>query len=182
MRAAGIDCLVLETGTRASTERRPRAGVIEERAVRGLERRGPARVLLERAQRHTAFESAGQSCGGRSRSRWSATLSASPTSSAQVPVAQRVHDPAALLAGAHEPGESQPGQVLTDRCGRAAPHSSVRVVTSASPSIRACSRERRVRSPRRARSSAASANCSSPGVRGCASSAGDRCMRALIRT
>nr|WP_254709257.1 hypothetical protein [Streptomyces sp. SGAir0924] len=85
MRAAGIDCLVLETGTRASTERRPRAGVIEERAVRGLVRRGPARVLLERAQRHTAFESAGQSCGGRSRSRWSATLSASPTSRRRCP-------------------------------------------------------------------------------------------------
>ncbi|KFG76709.1 4-hydroxybenzoate 3-monooxygenase [Streptomyces mutabilis] len=56
LRAAGIDCLVLETETRAFIERRPRAGVIEEWAVRGLERRGLARVLLERAQRHTAFE------------------------------------------------------------------------------------------------------------------------------
>ncbi|MFE0822471.1 4-hydroxybenzoate 3-monooxygenase [Streptomyces sp. NPDC058794] len=56
LRAAGVDCLVLETETRSFIERRPRAGVIEEWAVRGLERRGLARVLLERAQRHTAFE------------------------------------------------------------------------------------------------------------------------------
>ncbi|NUR31227.1 MAG: NAD(P)-binding protein, partial [Catenulispora sp.] len=38
LRAAGVDCLVLETGTRAFIEQRPRAGVIEEWAVRGLER------------------------------------------------------------------------------------------------------------------------------------------------
>ncbi|MGC0408329.1 p-hydroxybenzoate 3-monooxygenase [Streptomyces sp. SAI-195] len=56
LRAAGVDCLVLETETRAYVERRPRAGVIEEWAVRGLERRGLARTLLERAQTHTACE------------------------------------------------------------------------------------------------------------------------------
>ncbi|MFE0798943.1 4-hydroxybenzoate 3-monooxygenase [Streptomyces sp. NPDC058812] len=56
LRAAGVDCLVLETGTRECIERRPRAGVIEEWAVRGLERRGLARNLLERAQAHTECE------------------------------------------------------------------------------------------------------------------------------
>ncbi|CAL9634625.1 4-hydroxybenzoate 3-monooxygenase (NAD(P)H) [Streptomyces sp. enrichment culture] len=56
LRAAGVDCLVLECETRAFVERRPRAGVIEEWAVRGLARRGLARRLLERAQRHTACE------------------------------------------------------------------------------------------------------------------------------
>lgn len=56
LRAAGLDCLVLETETRRFVERRPRAGVIEEWAVRGLERRGLARNLLERAQPHTECE------------------------------------------------------------------------------------------------------------------------------
>ncbi|MFD8519655.1 4-hydroxybenzoate 3-monooxygenase [Streptomyces capillispiralis] len=56
LRAAGVDCLVLETETRGFIERRPRAGVIEEWAVRGLERRGLARDLLERAEPHTACE------------------------------------------------------------------------------------------------------------------------------
>ncbi|MFD7701855.1 4-hydroxybenzoate 3-monooxygenase [Streptomyces caelestis] len=56
LRAAGVECLVLETGTRDFIERRPRAGVIEEWAVRGLERRGLARNLLERAEPHTACE------------------------------------------------------------------------------------------------------------------------------
>ncbi|WP_432084598.1 4-hydroxybenzoate 3-monooxygenase [Streptomyces sp. WAC 04229] len=56
LRAAGVDCLVLETETREFIERRPRAGVIEEWAVRGLERRGLARTLLERAQTHTECE------------------------------------------------------------------------------------------------------------------------------
>ncbi|MGW0142562.1 4-hydroxybenzoate 3-monooxygenase [Streptomyces calvus] len=56
LRAAGVDCLVLETETREFIERRPRAGVIEEWAVRGLERRGLAGNLLERAGRHTACE------------------------------------------------------------------------------------------------------------------------------
>ncbi|MER7490751.1 4-hydroxybenzoate 3-monooxygenase [Streptomyces sp. NPDC126497] len=56
LRAAGVDCLVLEAESREFIERRPRAGVIEEWAVRGLERRGLARNLLERAERHTACE------------------------------------------------------------------------------------------------------------------------------
>lgn len=56
LRAAGVDCLVLETETREFIEQRPRAGVIEEWAVRGLEQRGLAHNLLERAQRHTQCE------------------------------------------------------------------------------------------------------------------------------
>ncbi|MGW4081985.1 4-hydroxybenzoate 3-monooxygenase [Streptomyces sp. NPDC004822] len=56
LRAASVDCLVLETETRAFIEQRPRAGVLEEGAVRGLERRGLADTLLERAQRHTECE------------------------------------------------------------------------------------------------------------------------------
>ncbi|WP_437005718.1 4-hydroxybenzoate 3-monooxygenase [Streptomyces sp. enrichment culture] len=56
LRAAGADCLVLETETRECVEHRPRAGVVEEWAVRGLERRGLARTLLERAQTHTECE------------------------------------------------------------------------------------------------------------------------------
>ncbi|GGW11519.1 4-hydroxybenzoate 3-monooxygenase [Streptomyces capoamus] len=56
LRAAGVDCLVLETESRAFIEQRPRAGVIEEWAVRELERRGLAGGLPERAERHFACE------------------------------------------------------------------------------------------------------------------------------
>ncbi|WP_328975326.1 4-hydroxybenzoate 3-monooxygenase [Streptomyces canus] len=56
LRAAGVDCLVLEVETREFIEQRPRAGVIEEWAVRGLQRRGLADTLLERAQLHTECE------------------------------------------------------------------------------------------------------------------------------
>ncbi|MEU6377338.1 4-hydroxybenzoate 3-monooxygenase [Streptomyces sp. NPDC046909] len=56
LRAADVDCVVLESETRAFIEQRPRAGVLEEWAVRGLERRGLAVNLLERAQRHTECE------------------------------------------------------------------------------------------------------------------------------
>jgi p-hydroxybenzoate 3-monooxygenase len=56
LRAAGVDCLVLETESREFIERRPRAGVVEEWAVRGLERRGLARNLLERGQVHEECE------------------------------------------------------------------------------------------------------------------------------
>ncbi|MFJ2902705.1 4-hydroxybenzoate 3-monooxygenase [Streptomyces sp. NPDC087212] len=56
LRAAGIDCLVVETESREFIERRPRAGVIEEWAVRGLEERGLAGNLLARAETHTACE------------------------------------------------------------------------------------------------------------------------------
>src|SRR5919205_2451076 len=56
LRAASVDCLVLEVETREFIERRPRAGVLEEWAVRGLEQRGLAENLLDRAQLHTECE------------------------------------------------------------------------------------------------------------------------------
>ncbi|MEV8553500.1 4-hydroxybenzoate 3-monooxygenase [Streptomyces glaucescens] len=56
LRAASVDCVVLEAESREFIERRPRAGVLEEWAVRGLERRGLAGNLLARAQRHTECE------------------------------------------------------------------------------------------------------------------------------
>ncbi|MFD7305074.1 4-hydroxybenzoate 3-monooxygenase [Streptomyces pharetrae] len=56
LRAASVDCVVLEVESREFIERRPRAGVLEEWAVRGLERRGLAGNLLARAQRHTECE------------------------------------------------------------------------------------------------------------------------------
>ncbi|MFI5677623.1 4-hydroxybenzoate 3-monooxygenase [Streptomyces cellulosae] len=56
LRAASVDCLVLETETREFIEQRPRAGVIEEWAVRGLQQRGLADTLSERAQLHTDCE------------------------------------------------------------------------------------------------------------------------------
>ncbi|MFF5370441.1 4-hydroxybenzoate 3-monooxygenase [Streptomyces sp. NPDC013187] len=56
LRAASVDCLVLEAETREFIEQRPRAGVIEEWAVRGLEKRGLARNLLDRAELHSACE------------------------------------------------------------------------------------------------------------------------------
>ena len=56
LRAASVDCVVLEIETREFIEQRPRAGVLEEWAVRGLEERGLAGNLLERAQRHTECE------------------------------------------------------------------------------------------------------------------------------
>jgi p-hydroxybenzoate 3-monooxygenase len=56
LRAAHLDCVVLETESREFIERRPRAGVIEEWAVRGLQQRGLAGRLPERAQPHTACE------------------------------------------------------------------------------------------------------------------------------
>jgi p-hydroxybenzoate 3-monooxygenase len=56
LRAAHVDCVVLETETREFIERRPRAGVIEEWAVRGLQQRGLADNLLQRAELHTACE------------------------------------------------------------------------------------------------------------------------------
>ncbi|WP_432196099.1 4-hydroxybenzoate 3-monooxygenase [Streptomyces sp. bgisy027] len=56
LRAASVDCLVLEIETREFIEQRPRAGVLEEGAVCGLQRRGLADNLLARAQRHTECE------------------------------------------------------------------------------------------------------------------------------
>ncbi|MGW7084693.1 4-hydroxybenzoate 3-monooxygenase [Streptomyces sp. NPDC054871] len=56
LRAASVDCVVLETETREFIEQRPRAGFIEEWAVRALERRGLADRLLAHAQTHTECE------------------------------------------------------------------------------------------------------------------------------
>jgi p-hydroxybenzoate 3-monooxygenase len=56
LRAASVDCVVLETESREFIEQRPRAGFMEEWAVRALERRGLADRLLENAQRHTECE------------------------------------------------------------------------------------------------------------------------------
>lgn len=56
LRSAGIDCVVLEKESREFIEHRPRAGFIEEWAVRGLQRRGLADRLLAAAPMHTAFE------------------------------------------------------------------------------------------------------------------------------
>ncbi len=56
LRAGGIDCTVLEVGSREFIEGRPRAGVLEERVVRGLERRGLAAGLLLGAQRQAVCE------------------------------------------------------------------------------------------------------------------------------
>ncbi|MDF3299600.1 4-hydroxybenzoate 3-monooxygenase [Streptomyces tropicalis] len=56
LRAASVDCVVLETETRQFVEQRPRAGVIEDAVVRGLQERGLADGLLAAAQRQTACE------------------------------------------------------------------------------------------------------------------------------
>lgn len=56
LRAASVDCVVLETESREFIEQRPRAGFIEEWAVRALHRRGLAGRLVERAQVHSECE------------------------------------------------------------------------------------------------------------------------------
>ncbi|MER6126955.1 4-hydroxybenzoate 3-monooxygenase [Streptomyces sp. NPDC001795] len=56
LRDASVDCVVLEGESREFIEQRPRAGFIEEWAVRALERRGLAGRLLERAQTHSECE------------------------------------------------------------------------------------------------------------------------------
>ncbi|MGW5861047.1 4-hydroxybenzoate 3-monooxygenase [Streptomyces sp. NPDC055239] len=56
LRAASVDCVVLETESREFIEQRPRAGFIEEWAVRALEERGLADRLLSRAQTHGECE------------------------------------------------------------------------------------------------------------------------------
>ncbi|MGW0883330.1 4-hydroxybenzoate 3-monooxygenase [Streptomyces sp. NPDC002671] len=56
LRAASVDCVVLETESRQFIETRPRAGIIEEWAVRALEQRGLAKNLLDRTETHTACE------------------------------------------------------------------------------------------------------------------------------
>jgi len=56
LRRAGIPCVLLEKESRAFVEQRPRAGFIEEWAVRGLERRGLGEQLVAKAPRHAEFE------------------------------------------------------------------------------------------------------------------------------
>ncbi|MFD8330282.1 4-hydroxybenzoate 3-monooxygenase [Streptomyces lydicus] len=56
LRAAGVDCVVLEAESREFVEQRPRAGFVEEWAVRALARRGLADRLLERAETQGQFE------------------------------------------------------------------------------------------------------------------------------
>ena len=56
LRAAGIDCVLLEERSRAFIERRPRAGFIEEWAVRALDRHGLADRLLRTAPTQDSFE------------------------------------------------------------------------------------------------------------------------------
>ncbi|MGP4044831.1 4-hydroxybenzoate 3-monooxygenase [Streptomyces sp. 2A115] len=56
LRAASVDCVVLETESREFIEQRPRAGFLEEWAVRALERRGLADRLLENTEVHTECE------------------------------------------------------------------------------------------------------------------------------
>ncbi|TPQ19802.1 4-hydroxybenzoate 3-monooxygenase [Streptomyces sporangiiformans] len=56
LRAASVDCVVLETESREFIEQRPRAGFLEEWAVRALERRGLAERLLANTQVHTECE------------------------------------------------------------------------------------------------------------------------------
>ncbi len=56
LRRGGIGCVVLEEQGRAFIEERPRAGFLEEWAVRELERRGLAGRLPDAAQRQGAFE------------------------------------------------------------------------------------------------------------------------------
>ncbi|UKY48807.1 4-hydroxybenzoate 3-monooxygenase [Streptomyces inhibens] len=56
LRAAGVDCVLLEAESREFIERRPRAGFMEEWAVRALARHGLADRLLERADTQAEFE------------------------------------------------------------------------------------------------------------------------------
>ncbi|MGH4035917.1 4-hydroxybenzoate 3-monooxygenase [Actinomycetota bacterium Odt1-20B] len=56
LRAAAVDCVVLETESRDFIEQRPRAGFIEEWAVRGLDRHGLAGRLLAHAPVHSECE------------------------------------------------------------------------------------------------------------------------------
>ncbi|MEU6366950.1 4-hydroxybenzoate 3-monooxygenase [Streptomyces sp. NPDC046931] len=56
LRDASVDCVVLEAESREFIERRPRAGFLEEWAVRALERHGLAGGLLERATTHSTCE------------------------------------------------------------------------------------------------------------------------------
>ncbi|MEV7139942.1 4-hydroxybenzoate 3-monooxygenase [Streptomyces tauricus] len=56
LRAASVDCVVLENESREFIERRPRAGFLEEWAVRALDGRGLADRLLRNTVVHTECE------------------------------------------------------------------------------------------------------------------------------
>ncbi|MGW8974245.1 4-hydroxybenzoate 3-monooxygenase [Streptomyces platensis] len=56
LRTAGVDCVLLEAESREFIEQRPRAGFMEEWAVRALARHGLADRLLERAPTQGEFE------------------------------------------------------------------------------------------------------------------------------
>ncbi len=56
LRAASVDCVVLETESREFIEQRPRAGFLEEWAVRALDGRGLADGLLKNTVAHTECE------------------------------------------------------------------------------------------------------------------------------
>jgi p-hydroxybenzoate 3-monooxygenase len=56
LRRAGVGVVLLEAESRAFIEQRPRAGFIEEWAVRALQRHGLAGRLIETAQRQETFE------------------------------------------------------------------------------------------------------------------------------
>jgi p-hydroxybenzoate 3-monooxygenase len=56
LRNGGIACVLLEEESRAFIEQRPRAGFIEEWAVRALERHGLADRLLDKAEIQGSFE------------------------------------------------------------------------------------------------------------------------------
>jgi p-hydroxybenzoate 3-monooxygenase len=56
LRAASVDCVVLETESREFIETRPRAGIVEEWALRELRRRGLGRGVIDRAEAHTECE------------------------------------------------------------------------------------------------------------------------------
>ncbi|MEU1631017.1 4-hydroxybenzoate 3-monooxygenase [Streptomyces sp. NPDC020096] len=56
LRQRGVDCVVLEAQSREFIEQRPRAGFLEEWAVRELERYGLAGRLLQQAGQHSEFE------------------------------------------------------------------------------------------------------------------------------
>src|SRR5947208_13499502 len=55
-RQNGIDCVLLEEQSRKFVEQRPRAGFIEEWAVRALDRHGLADRLLSKAEQQSQFE------------------------------------------------------------------------------------------------------------------------------
>ena len=56
LQRADVPCVVLERGTREYIETRPRAGMLEDRSARMLERHGLAERMLTESDTHTACE------------------------------------------------------------------------------------------------------------------------------